>query len=288
MDGSRIALGTAQFGLRYGIANAAGQVTLDEATRILQYAQQLGVQTLDTAIDYGDAEARLGSIGVGGWTVNSKLPAVPADCRNVEEWVSAEVAASLRRLRIERLNMLLLHRPQQLLESHGAALYRALDGLKARGWISGIGVSVYAPQELDALCRSYHFDAVQAPLNVIDRRLIASGWAARLHADGTEVQVRSIFLQGLLLMTGRPAYFDRWSDLWRRWQGWLDQHALTALDACIGYVGSVAAIDRVVLGVESKAQLAQIASALSAPPIEPPAELASVDLDLIHPSRWAA
>jgi aryl-alcohol dehydrogenase-like predicted oxidoreductase len=287
MNASRLALGTAQFGLRYGVANASGQVALDEVAAILQYGQQSGVRTLDTAIDYGDAESRLGSIGVRQWLVNSKLPPIPAECRSIEDWVIAETAASLQRLQIERLNMLLLHRPQQLLEARGAALYAALDRLKARGWVAGIGVSVYAPEELDALCLRYRFDAVQVPLNVVDRSFVTSGWLERLRREGIEVQVRSVFLQGLLLMKDRPAYFDRWAALWRRWQAWLEQQSISAVEACIRYVSSVSGVDRLVIGVDSRAQLAQVAAALRAPAIDPPADLASTDTELVHPSRWA-
>jgi aryl-alcohol dehydrogenase-like predicted oxidoreductase len=275
-----------QFGLPYGIANTDGQVSVDAAAAILADARRLGVATLDTAIDYGESEARLGSIGVRDWAVNSKLPAIPESCPDVDAWVVDQVAGSLARLRVERLNALLLHRPQQLLGPRGAALYRALAALKARGWVARIGVSVYAPAELEALCGRFRLDVVQAPLNVIDRSLVTSGWVERLQAAGIEVQVRSIFLQGLLLMQQRPAYFDRWEPLWRRWGDWLERSALTPLEACLGHVASVRGLDRIVIGVDSRAQLAQIAAALRTRVAEAPPELASDDPALIHPAQW--
>lgn len=291
MDASHLALGTVQFGLPYGIANRHGQVGADEAAAILGDARRLGVATLDTAIDYGESESRLGAIGVRDWAVNSKLPAVPEGCADIDAWVVGQVSASLARLRVERLHALLLHRPQQLLGPQGAALYRALDALKARGWVARIGVSVYAPAELEALCDRYGpdcdgFDVVQAPLNIVDRSFVGSGWTERLHAAGIEVQVRSIFLQGLLLMPQRPAYFDRWEPLWRRWSAWLERSALTPLEACLGYVASVRGVDRIVVGVDSRTQLAQIAAALRTPVADVPPELGSDDPALIHPSQW--
>src|SRR5450755_1692147 len=80
---ARIALGTVQFGLPYGIANRAGQVAHADVAAILAYARSAGVDTVDTAIAYGDSEKCLGDVGMQSWRVVSKLPPVPSACRNV-------------------------------------------------------------------------------------------------------------------------------------------------------------------------------------------------------------
>jgi len=71
---SRLALGTVQFGLAYGVANQSGQVALAEAAKIVEEARNRGLDTLDTAIAYGESELRLGRIGIAGWRGVSKLP----------------------------------------------------------------------------------------------------------------------------------------------------------------------------------------------------------------------
>jgi predicted aldo/keto reductase-like oxidoreductase len=91
----KIALGTAQFGLDYGIANTQGRVSEAEGRAIVELARARGVDTIDTAMLYGDSEAALGRIGVAGWQVVSKLPAVPAGCEDVP----AGAAARRRRTR---------------------------------------------------------------------------------------------------------------------------------------------------------------------------------------------
>lgn len=232
---NRLALGTVQFGLPYGVANQQGQVSLEEARAILEHAQAAGLDTLDTAIAYGNCEERLGEIGVSQWQVISKLPAIPEGCIDVAAWTRECVAASLRRLGIDQLRGLLLHRPEQLLAPQGDALYFALTHLKNDGLVQKIGVSIYGSEELNALNAKFRFDIVQAPLNLFDRRLIDSGWLARLSQQGTEVHVRSVFLQGLLLMqpAGRPEKFNRWQPLWDRWQQWLADTKLTPLQACL-------------------------------------------------------
>ena len=125
----------------------------------------------------------------------SKLPEIPAECQDVASWVQTAVMSSLERLGISRLRGLLLHRPEQLLGSQGDELYRALIVCRDQGKVGKLGISVYSPNELDALWSRYQFDLVQAPFNILDRRLVSSGWLNRLYQAGTEVHVRSVFLQ---------------------------------------------------------------------------------------------
>lgn len=284
-----MALGTAQFGHAYGIANQTGQVSRDDAAAILDHAWKAGVHTLDTAIAYGESEQRLGEIGIARWRVISKLSAIPDPCVDVAVSVQEWVMGSLERLRIPKLWGLLLHRPQQLLGSRGDALFQALLAIKEQGMVEKIGISIYDPSELDALCPHYHFDVVQAPFNIMDRRLATSGWLERLHQAGTEIHIRSVFLQGLLLMkaTNRPATFNRWRPLWQHWHCWLDEQALTPLQACLGFALAQPQVDRVVVGVDSLMQLKGILANVETPLVEPPATLVSEDMDLINPFRWA-
>lgn len=287
---SRLALGTVQFGQNYGIANQHGQITSDEAKAILEHARASGMNMLDTAIGYGDSETRLGEIGIQGWQVVSKLPAIPENCSDIPQWVMDAVNESMQRLKVKHLYGLLLHRPQHLLEKNGDKLYRALQQLKQDGLVEKIGISIYAPSELDALCGRFQFDLVQAPFNILDRRLIDTGWLTRLAELGTELHVRSVFLQGLLLMssTARPKKFAPWDQLWFDWNSWLNINGLTSLQACLRYALSFPQISKVIVGVDSQQQLREIlvASLGALPKIS--VELETNDLDLINPANWAA
>lgn len=285
---SRLALGTVQFGLSYGVANQTGQISRDDATTILDHAWTMGLDTLDTAIAYGESEQRLGEIGVGRWRIISKLPAMPESCPDISGWVRKSVSDSLERLKVNRLCGLLLHRPQQLLGEKGYALYKVLDDLKQLGVVGKIGISIYDPQELEALISSYRFDLVQAPFNVLDRRLMTSNWLTKLKESGAEVHARSVFLQGLMLMnaTNRPARFQKWQPLWDRWHEWLIEKELSPLQACLGFVLAHAEIDRVIVGVDTLEQLQEVLSTVKVSP-NPPVELNCEDADLINPSRWS-
>jgi aryl-alcohol dehydrogenase-like predicted oxidoreductase len=286
---SRLALGTVQFGLSYGVANQGGQVGHQEATKILNRGFAAGLDTLDTAIAYGNSEQRLGEIGVERWRIVSKLPPIPDRCADVLSWARESVSDSLSRLGVDRLYGLLLHSPQQLLDVQGPAIYAALQYLKMDGVVEKIGISIYAPQELDELLHRYRFDIVQSPLNIFDQRLIATGWLGLLRQADVEVHVRSVFLQGLLLMdrNNRPRQFDRWAALWSKWDEWLVQTRLTPLQACLRFALSFPQISKVIVGVESLHQLDEVLSASVGLPPEIPDGLRCSDSDLVNPARWS-
>lgn len=285
----KLALGTVQFGQSYGVANRDGQVSVAEAKAILEYAASNGINMLDTAIGYGESEQRLGEIGITDWQVVSKIPAVPDGCGDISGWVSESVRSSLQRLGVPRLYALLLHKPQQLLGVDGGRIYAALQQLRENDLVQKIGVSIYAPAELDDLYRHYDFDVVQAPFNLLDQRLIGSGWMSRLADRGAEVHVRSIFLQGLLLMPpyDRPAKFNRWQALWSAYSEWLRAAKLTPLQACVRYSLSFPEISRVIVGVDNCDQLRTIVEAAGVPMSVPSSALQVHDCDLLNPSVWA-
>ncbi len=286
---SRLALGTVQFGLEYGVANNAGRVNFDEAGKILAEAAHAGINMLDTAIAYGDSESTLGKIGVADWRVVTKLPEMPDTCRDVAAWVEAQVRGSLDRLSIPQLHAVLLHRPAQLLEARGSELFDALERLKILGYTQKIGISIYDASELDSLFREMHFDLVQAPLNILDRRLVTSGWAQRLKRSGTELHVRSAFLQGLLLMPAdkRPQKFNRWQSLWSEWERWLNETGLSPVEACLRYVMSVEEVDNVVVGVDNAAQLHEIHAASIGVLPGLPDWPQTIDPVLLNPALWS-
>lgn len=292
MNSEKLALGTAQFGMTYGIANQCGQVPLDEIRAILKLAYSSGIKTLDTAISYGESEARLGQVGVEGWQIITKFPPLgqqPLEGLTIYKWVKNSCLSSCDRLGVRQLYGLLLHRSQDLLEPEGDALYDALRAVQSAGWVQKIGVSIYAPEELEQIYHRFPVDLVQAPFNGLDQRLVKSGWLTKLKEDGVEVHARSIFLQGLLLMPSavRLQKFNHWSNLWQKLEAWLKEAGISPLQACLGAVFQESAFDRILIGVDRVQHLQEILLALQKPLPQWPAELICEDLDLIEPYRWS-
>jgi len=271
------------------VVNRTGKTSTTEVEKILQIAFSHGIDTIDTAIAYGDSERVLGTIGVNQFKVVTKLPPCNVKRAAVANWVYKLLEESLTRLRISSLYGLLLHNPRDLTSGSGKELADVLLELRSTGRVEKIGVSIYDPLELEATTRALPLDIVQAPANLVDRRLERSGWLPRLKAQNIEVHVRSAFLQGLLLMPRHaiPPKFDRWSWLWDRWHGNLKELNISPLSACLSYSLSLPHIDRVVIGVESALQLRELIESASF-------ELSHVDwsfmghddLGLLEPSRW--
>jgi aryl-alcohol dehydrogenase-like predicted oxidoreductase len=143
----KLALGTVQFGLKYGIANVVGQVPFNQMSSILNEARQAGIDTLDTAISYGDCEARLGELGIKNWNVITKIPALPKSLDYIEDWVLQQVHDSLQRIGVEQLDGLLLHQPSDILGPQGAIYVRTLEKIRDDGLVRSIGYSIYSPDE---------------------------------------------------------------------------------------------------------------------------------------------
>lgn len=283
-----IAIGTAQFGLPYGVANNDGQVGAESVADILALAGNKNIHTLDTAAAYGTSEEVLGKVGVGCFDVISKLPSRPNGCISLTEWVMKDFTASIERLKVKSLYGYMLHRPMDLLDGDGFLIYNKLIELKEKGLVKNIGISIYDERELELLSKHYSFDLIQFPMNIFDRRLSNSGWLSKLKDQGVELHARSSFLQGLLLMSPneRPLYFAKWERLLQEFDEWLIQSNLTALQGCIGFLKGVPEVDKVVVGVNSVDHLLQIIDATSADHVEVPESIQSSDVNLINPGFW--
>ena len=176
-----------------------------------------------------------------------------------------------------------------ILSEHGSSIIIELDKLKNNGIIAKFGASIYSPNILENLSQMTNFDIIQAPFNIFDQRLLLSGWSERLKETGTEIHTRSTFLQGLLLLTHDelPEYFMKyWPDQFSSWFDFIKFHNVNALDTALNFVANQPWVDKVVVGVDTAAQLASLIGlerSTSPLPCEP---LACSELNLIDPSRW--
>jgi aryl-alcohol dehydrogenase-like predicted oxidoreductase len=286
--GAALALGTVQFGMAYGVAGRGERVTDQEARAILKRAFDIGIRDLDTAVAYGDIESRLSSLAAGlRFSLTSKVPArQPGLTRaHAAAWVRATMTSSRERLGPGLRNMM-FHRADDLLEPAADDLWAPAASWAREAGIR-LGVSCYDPETLRRVGERYPVRVAQVPANALDQRLkggVAGG------ADGLEIHVRSAFLQGLLLMppeeAGRrvPAAVRALG----RWHDWCVQAGLPPVEAALGIVKGFPGVDRCVVGVDSVAQLDEIAAAWERAPVLTADCLAEVDPDVVDPRRWQA
>lgn len=249
----KIALGTVQFGLNYGISNNLGKTSETKVGEILGYCTVNQIDTLDTAFGYGESEKVLGKFNLSDFKVISKfLDSVGSKGLDLE----GQLEQSLNHLNLRAIYGYLAHRPLQVTNRDWDIL---LD-LKNKGTIQKIGFSLNQTEEVDlVLKKGFIPDLVQAPFNYLDNRFIDK-LSYLKDKWNTEIHTRSVFLQGLFFVNPNelPVFFDP------------VKKALCELEsieskagALIKYVLDHPFIDKVVIGVNNLEQLAQNLAELS-------------------------
>ena len=287
---SKLGLGTVQFGIDYGVNSVDGQVKPEEVQKILSYAHSKDIDLLDTAPSYGNSEKILGRINISDFKVVTKTRHFDnlEIMNNDVKLLNDDFHNSLKDLKQESVYGLLIHNADDLLKPGAEKIFDQLQELKQTGKIMKVGVSVYDHRQLQSILDIFDIDMVQLPLNILDRRIIDSGMLTLLYSKGIEVHARSVFLQGLLLMSYkiRPNKFNRWSGLWKVWHEWLNDNQISALEATIRHAVSLPEISKVLVGVDTVNQLKEIFIASSGVLPKIPGELCTDDSDLLNPSNW--
>lgn len=283
-----LGLGTAQFGLDYGIANDRGICPPEDVAAILAAAAASGIGVLDTAPAYGAAEQVLGQVlpAAHRFRIVTKTPHLGGlrDDGGIRRAVLDAFAASRAKLRRDRLAGLLTHNANDLLRPGGPALWAAMAELKRAGEVERIGASVYSAGQLDAVLDRYPLDIVQLPWNAVDGR-IGPPVLAALAGRGIELHARSVFLQGLLLAP--PAHAARVSPQAEALVGrWRD--AVAAADPLAAALGAVIGrpeIGTALVGVTRPEELDGILRSVAAAP-PPMATVQSIDDLVLNPALW--
>lgn len=287
----QIGLGTAHFGHEYGLAEHQGRTPISEVSRILERGRELGADLIDTARSYGESEQVLGSLAIGesGYKIVTKVPAI-APGVHARSYVRSCVDESLRALNADRLYGVLLHRADDCLIEDGAAA-SALTELRDEGIIDRVGLSVYTAAEIERALAVWKFDLIQLPLSVFDQRLLESDIVQHLIDQGVEVHVRSVFLQGSLLMAPDrlPDHLSGLAAPLARWRMELGSRGVTPLEGALGFLAARTEAARAIVGVRSVAEFEEVWEAVTNPIADLPYEDFAVhDSALVDPRQWLA
>ena len=284
---SKISIGTAQFGLNYGITNQRGKVKLKEIEKILQYAQRNNIFKIDTAYAYGNAEKILGNFNLKSWKVSSKFPSIPRQ-QDAKRWIFSKVYKSLKNLNIKNLETLYVHDTKQLYNQKIIKeISNALEELKRNKVIKKIGVSVYEPKEIYKLNKIIDFDIVQAPFNILDKRVSNYKINEFLKEDKIQLELRSIFLQGLLLINENnvPKKFNEWKKFFQKLGEIKKKKNLTMLEIALSALRNIE-FKNVVFGVLTQNELREIIKNIPKSKINLPNFNLKNKKKLINPHEW--
>ena len=284
---NRIALGTAQFGMAYGINNQRGKIPSEEALEILNEAAKSGIDILDTAYGYCDAEIVLGQfIQSSGknFKVISKLPS----CGYGE--VEKALSDSLRRLGSSSIYGYLVHNFESYKKE--PRIWQELEMMKRSKKIEKIGFSLYRTSELELLMeREIKIDLINVPHSVFDQRF--GPYFKYLKNMGVEIYTRSVFLQGLVFKKADQlsAYFNPIKEKVDRLHQLARETGLSIATLCINFVLLNDFVDEVVVGVDRLENLKEIMAALrfydkTRELIDDLLKLREDDESLILPFNW--
>ena len=256
----KIIIGTAQFGLDYGIANSLGKMKTGEIKKIIKYARTNNIKDIDTAHAYGDSEKRLGNVGIKNFNVILKLPATNPTYP-YEQWVRKSINSSFKKLKINKADTVLVHNAKFLLDPKmGKKIYEELKRFKNKNIINNIGVSIYSISDLKNIIKKFSMDVVLISLNIFDQRILDKKIINTLKKRNVKIYTRSTFLQGLLLIPKNriPIKFNRWKKKFDMWFRELEKKKVSSYDACLDFVLKNKDVDKTLIGIDNFKQFKQI------------------------------
>lgn len=251
----KLALGTVQFGLDYGISNQKGKVSSDNVAGILNFAKEHGIDTIDTANLYGSSEDVLGQFDLKDFNIITKTVKIDSNLDRHENFERFKEGfyTSQKKLGYIQLHGLMFHEANDLMSNQGLALWDLLSDFKEKEFVRKIGVSVYTPEQLEEIIQLVDIDIVQLPLNLFDQRFLYL--LPELKKKNIEIHTRSTFLQGLLFMdtVALNPHFESIKYI-------LEKLPKDRLECALSFVKNIREIDKIVIGVTSKDELQEICS----------------------------
>lgn len=292
----KLALGTVQFGLNYGVSNHQGKVAKAQVKEILKQALSLGISTIDCAAAYGDSEQVLGElIPNSDFNIITKIAPLSAE----KESLLADFEQSLQNLQQQQLYGLLLHNADDLITHPQRRLFfQQLQYLKKQKQTTLVGASLYNPTQLLNISQHFPIDFVQVPINIFDQRFLSRDIIELCKEKQIQLHARSLFLQGLIFCDEQdlPPFFTPFKSKlaeFTQLAKYLGCSKLTLALAIVAQESHEAnhIIDKIIIGVCNCQQLNELAQAFQQAKtltvnITELAKLADQRLNFINPSFW--
>lgn len=285
---AKLGLGSGQFRLD-DQAMVRGRSPEAEARDIVAIAHRAGLRVLEVGRHSQTAESKLGQLmpRPNGFrlTVTSVRPDRGPD------FAENEIRAQIRRLGLQQVDCILAPSATDLLSPGGPALWDRLRSLRDAGLCKKVGVSVYASDDPLGLARRFKPDVVQAPASLLDQRLIIDGTLSELAGMGIEVQLRSIFLNGVLLLPPdrAPSHLKAAAGRISRARRLIAEGRSDPLQAALGFALSRPEASAVLVDVATAAEMSAVVAAASTPPPDLDwDEMALDDPAALDPRAWAA
>ena len=248
---NKFILGTAQFGLKYGINNQHGKPDKPTVYEILNLAYQLGINTLDTADAYGTSHEIIGNFH-RDYNFNFKINSKFTSAGN-EAFID-KIKNACDILKVEKLNACFYHSYKDYFNGNLKSYFSKLMELHL---INEVGVSIYTNEELEVVINDPLINIIQLPFNLFDNFNQRGDLILKAKEKGKIIQVRSVFLQGLFFLDPKLLkgnLVELFTELNLLNKIVLD-FDISMSDLCLQYVLNFKEIDQIIIGVDSTEQL---------------------------------
>ena len=258
-----ISLGTAQFGIDYGITNTLGKVSENLVKEILLSAELGGIEYLDTAQDYGDAEEVIGRCKnpKSPLKIISKLSSLDKyqDEVNLIEQLEINFQKTLINLKCESINSFLIHRASDLKNKNSLIIWEWLESLKERRLIKKIGLSIYDLNDLENIPLN-KVNIIQVPVSLYNQKILENRYLEKLSKEGILIHARSCFLQGLLLTKSVdwPKYISPQLRIHHKKTELIAKTLnISMLELSLGFIKKLSFLDSIIIGITNLEELNQ-------------------------------
>lgn len=243
---SEICLGTAQFGMNYGISNKSGQIKDLDAHQIIDWVIKSGVNCFDTAQAYGRSELVIGSYLLSDFykNLNREVNIISKTSSRLFEHNFENqrkvLKQSLDRLSQEYIFAILLHDLKSY-KKWGSKEVNSIRNLVDNHLIRHFGVSIYSTEEFEFAIDHDEIEIIQIPFNVFDQRAKQGHWIEKALDKNKLIFIRSIYLQGLLLFKPQdiPCKFQHISNRIKKLDTLSKEFSMTRSQLLFNYVISV-------------------------------------------------
>jgi aryl-alcohol dehydrogenase-like predicted oxidoreductase len=281
----KLALGTVQFGLLYGINNQSGVPRDVELGEIFSLAKEAGIKVLDTAQGYGNAEERIGKLTNNEFQLITKFKKLESPFPFL-----SELRDSLNKLKSDSIYAYLAHDSDLLIKN--PLWWEGLLEAKELGLVKKIGFSLYSVNQLESLLTKQMIpDLIQFPYNILDRRF--ESYLPQLASLGVEIHTRSVYLQGLLYMepSQMPIYVRALHPYLTQIKEIVNMYDVSLGQICLGFALQNPFINKVVIGIDNIFQLTENINLCKKVNLAQSimSELLSIevkDKNLLNPANW--
>ena len=277
----RFIIGSANFSQNYGADST--KVSEIQIKKILDLAKKYKINKIDTA------EAYLKQNNIFS-KVDSKFKFIYKVNPN-KNWLSFEFSKKkleyfLNNINNNKLDTILFHNTKILFKKDGMKIFDNLESLKNQKYFNKIGVSIYDMDDLDYIISNYNIDIVQCPYNILDNRILITGWFDKLKKIGIETHIRSIFLQGLLVNKNvyKKKFFKKWYNSLHQWFSLIKENNISPIDYCLSDILKYD-FDRVIIGLNSYDNFKEILN-FKRINIHDKLNIKINDMKLIDPRNW--